>query len=280
MTVFDSRGRVFGLINLIDLAIGVALVAVAGLGAAAYRVFEIPDPVLERVEPAEVVGGASPHVTLVGQHLRHYLRAFVPRTGEPFAVTPAIPDAAEARFESVTEDRVELALPTRPPLMPGQYDLYLFDDTKRIAYRRAAFTVVPPPYPRGRMEIHMYAYLYPENPGLVKPGDQDTLIVVDPALPAMGAAAVTDVRVTPQVTSEYEIAFGEYKKGAPYEWIGSGGTRLVVDVTLDVPVLAIHPGRWEYKKAPVRVGERLTVGTAKYTVTGPIISVGEVQPWR
>ena len=51
----------------------------------------------------------------------------------------ARPDGPEARFASVTEQRVELALPA---LDPGPYDLYVFDDTKQIAYRRAAFHAI------------------------------------------------------------------------------------------------------------------------------------------
>jgi hypothetical protein len=192
-------------------------------------------------------------------------------------VTPIRPDGPEARFVSVTENRVELALPT---LMPGQYDLYLYDDTKQVAYQRAAFTVVPPPYPRGRLEVHMYVYLDPGRPDLVKPGDQDILIVADPTLPATGAARVTAARPLPNIAENYEIAFGEHKKGSPYQWIGGTGKRLIVDVTLDVPVLAIQPGRWQYKKAPVRVGEQIVFGTENYTLNGPVIAIGEVQPWR
>lgn len=277
MTVIDARGRVFGLVNLIDLAVGVALAATVGLSVAAYRLFDIPEPVLERIEPAEVIVGTSPRLTLVGRHLRHYLRAFVPATGAPFAVTPIRPDGPEARFVSVTENRAELALPM---LMPGQYDVYLFDDTKQVGYQRAAFTIVPAPYPRGRVEARIYLYLGVQRPDLVKPGDQDIVKVVDPTLPVVGAARVTAVRAMPEPVANFEIAFGEYKKGAPYEWLGGNGKRLVVEVTLDVPVLAVQPGRWEYKKMPVRVGDRIVISTTRYELSGPIISMGEVQPWR
>lgn len=277
MTIVDDRGRLFGVVNLIDFAIAVAAVAAIGLGVAAYRVFQIPDPVLERVEPAELVLAASPRITLGGRHMRHYLRAFVPRSGEPFAVTTNLPDGPEARAVSVTEDRMELALPT---LMPGTYDLYLFDDARRVAYRAHAFTIVPPNYPRGRVDVHMYTFLDPGAATRVAPGDQDIVKVVDPTLPDVGAARVADVRITPQTTEDREIAFAYYTKESPYEWLGVEGKRSVVDVTVNVPVVAVQPGRWEYKRTPVRIGERLLIETTKYKASGVIVSMDEVRPWQ
>jgi len=37
---------------------------------------------------------------------------------------------------------------------------------------------------------------------------------------------------------------------------------------------------WEYKKIPRRVGETLEFETDRYHLTGPIVSIGEVQSWR
>jgi hypothetical protein len=276
VTLVDARGRLFGLVNLIELAIGLAASASVGLGVAAYRVFDIPVPVLERVEPAEVVVGPAPHVTLVGRHFRHYLHAFVPRSGAPFAVTPGRPEGPEARFASVTDERVDLQLPA---LAPGTYDLHLFDDNKRLAYRPSAFTVVPPPYPRGVVDVHLDVFLHPGQPDLVKAGDED-IVKADPAVPTIGAARVAAVRVTPETTEDREIAFGQYEKHNDYQWISRLGRRLIVDVTLSVPVLQTRTGRWEYKNVPVRVGETITFETANYKVSGPVVSVGQVQPWR
>jgi len=271
--VIDERGRLFGLVNVIDLALALAAVAAIAFGAAAYRVFVIPDPVLETVEPAEVLVGASPRVTLVGRHFRHYLRAFVPRTGTPFTVTPAQVDGPEARFAWVTEQRVELALPT---LEPGPYDLYVFDDTKQIAYRRAAFTVVPPKFPRGLVDIHFYTYLNPTRPDLIKPADRDIAKVTDPLMPRDDAAEVTAARITPERTDDREMAFGQYQKGDYYLWFSQQGKRVIVDVTVRVPVVAVQPGRWQYKQTPVRVGETFVLETNRYIVRGPIVSIERV----
>jgi hypothetical protein len=274
--MIDSRGRLFGVVNLIDLALAMAAIAVIGLSAAAYRVFRIPDPILDRVEPAEVMLVTKPRIALVGRHMRHYLRAFVPRAGEPFAVTTNLPDGPEARAVSVTEDRMELELPA---LTPGAYDLYLFDDAKRVAYRARAFTIVPPRYPQGRVEVHIQTFLAPGTVQRMAAGDVDTLTAIDPTLPNLGPARVAAVHRTDLTTEDREIAFAFYSKESPYASLSVEGKRDVVDVMLMVPVVGVRPGRWEYKKTAMRVGERLLIETEKYKVAGPIVAVGDVQPW-
>jgi hypothetical protein len=277
VTVVDARGRLLGVVNLIDFAIGVAAVAALGVGVAAYRVFNVPEPIVERVEPPDVPVANAPRVTIVGRHLRHYLRAYVPRTGEPFAVTPTVPDGPGARFLSVTEDRAELQLPR---LTPGGYDLYLFDETKQVAHIPRAFSIVPSRTPRGVLTVEMHVYLPPGASGLVRIGDRDIVAVKDPAVADLGAAQVIATRVSPEVTDDVEMSFSERQKGDPYAQFSRVGRRAILAVTLRVPVVQPQPHRWEYKQVPVRVGETLDLETERYRLAGPIVAVGEVQPWR
>ena len=46
--MIDAKGRLFGAINLVDLAVALLFVFAAALGVAGYHVFRIPVPTIVR----------------------------------------------------------------------------------------------------------------------------------------------------------------------------------------------------------------------------------------
>jgi hypothetical protein len=130
------------------------------------------------------------------------------------------------------------------------------------------------------MDVTMYSYLPPGATGIVHVGDRDVIRVKDPAVADLGDAQVITTYVAPETTNDQEMSFGEYQKGDHYAWLSGIGKRAILVVTLRVPVVEVQPPVWQYKQLPMRVGETLDFESDRYHLTGPIVSVGEVQAWR
>ena len=130
MPLIDDRGRVFGKINLIDLALLVFALLLVPLGYGAYLLFRTPPPQLLGVSPNPLsFTKGEQRVVLKGEHLRPFLRATVGRKdARNFLV--ASPQAAEIVFDE---------------LPPGTYDVALFDPSEQIAHLPNAVTIAPPP---------------------------------------------------------------------------------------------------------------------------------------
>ena len=132
MALTDSRGRVFGRMNVIDLLIGLAIVAAIPIGYAAYALWRSPAAQLTAVLPATLVEGPNLQVEIHGERLRPYMRlSFGDRQGLAFYfVSPTV------------------AVVPMPPLEPGVYDLILYDYSREVARLPKALTVQTPPPPR------------------------------------------------------------------------------------------------------------------------------------
>jgi len=130
MPLIDDRGRVFGKINLIDLALLVFVLLLVPLGYGAYLLFRTPAPQLLGVSPNPLpFTKGEQRVVLKGEHLRPFLRATVgKKDARNFLV--ASPQAAEIVFDE---------------LPPGTYDVALFDPSEQIAQLPNALTIAPPP---------------------------------------------------------------------------------------------------------------------------------------
>jgi hypothetical protein len=131
MQVVDTRGRLFGAINLIDLGVLLFVVLLVPLGYGAYVLFHTSPPRVTAVVPSslEFVRGAEQHVQIAGQHLRPYLRAKIgASTASAYVVQT--PEAAEIRFSDMT---------------PGTYDVILLDESQEVARLPNALTILPPP---------------------------------------------------------------------------------------------------------------------------------------
>jgi hypothetical protein len=272
MTIVDAKGRVFGTINLIDLAATGLLVFAAGLAVAAYRVFEIPAPAVERIEPATIAAGSAPRVRLIGRHFRHYLQAFVSRTGEPLTVTTRKPGGSPATIASVADEVLELQL---PELEPGSYDVYLFDNARQVAYRPAALTVTPPLFPRAIMTVVVRLFLPPGMLDLIHVGDRDLLKPSRATAPIARPAEIVKIDVRAERAEQMELRIARFMKDDHFVWLGTHGSQAVADATLRVPLLGTAPGRWEYNDRTIRAGEEFLLATASYKVRGLVVSVGE-----
>src|SRR4030095_16654305 len=128
--LIDDRGRVFGKINLIDLALLLFALLLVPLGYGAYLLFRTPPPQLLGVSPNPLpFAKGEQRVVLKGEHLRPFLRATVGRKhARNFLV--GSPQAAEIVFDE---------------LPPGTYDVALFDTSEQIAHLPNALTIAPPP---------------------------------------------------------------------------------------------------------------------------------------
>jgi hypothetical protein len=131
MAIIDDRGRVFGAINLIDLAVVLCAAVLVPLVYGAYVLFHTPPPRMLGVTPAAVsyAQGVEQHVRVRGEHLRPFLRAKIGGF-DAAAYLPQSPEEAEVRFVNVP---------------PGVHDLILLDESQEVARLNAAIAILPPP---------------------------------------------------------------------------------------------------------------------------------------
>src|SRR5580765_4667136 len=114
MRVIDTRGRVFGTINLIDLGVLLFVAVLIPLAYGAYVLFHTPPPRVTGVTPNSVpyVKGVEQRVQVRGDHLRPFLRAKVGGF-DAAAYSLQTPQTAEIRFVDVP---------------PGVHDIVLYDE--------------------------------------------------------------------------------------------------------------------------------------------------------
>jgi hypothetical protein len=185
MALIDSRGRVFGRMNVVDLLVGVAIVVAVPIGYAAYALWRTPAPQLSRVLPATLVQGPNLQVEIRGERLRPYMRlSFGEHQGVAFYfVSPTV------------------AVVPMPPLAPGVYDLILYDYSREVARLPQALTVQPPPPPRSVTVAATGAFV--EMP-------ESTIPLITPglALGPDGAGSVRSVAAPVPATARIVIAPG------------------------------------------------------------------------
>lgn len=131
MQVVDTRGRLFGTINLIDLGVLLFVALLIPLGYGAYVLFHTPPPRITAVTPTSLpfVRGSEQHVQIAGQRLRPFLRAKI-GAATAIAFVVQTPEAAEIRFSD---------------MMPGTYDVVLLDESQEVARLPNALTILAPP---------------------------------------------------------------------------------------------------------------------------------------
>jgi hypothetical protein len=131
MPIVDSRGRLFGRLNLVDAVVLLLLLGFVPLAYGAYLLFRTPLPRLVAVEPSTLVNGPNLRVAVKGENLRPYMRvSFGNVQGNSFI------------FRNTSEALVDLnAMP------PGVYDVVLYDNAQERARLPNAFTLNPTPLP-------------------------------------------------------------------------------------------------------------------------------------
>lgn len=274
--MIDARGRLFGLVNLIDLSVIALLAFVAALGAYSFRVFRIPPPMVERVEPALVTDAKGPRVRIIGHNFRHYLQAFAPRTGEPFAVTPSLPAGPEVPIVSVTEDMLELQL---PDLRPGSYDIYLFDNARQLVRVPAAVTLVPPTLPRATIRATVRLLLPAGAVDQLHVGDRDGGAPASTGT-SVETAHIEQLNVRPERVDVMDMRLARQQPDDHYLWMGNHSEQVIADAVLRIPVVANVPGRWDYKDRPVRAGEEFVLETSAAKFRGIVVSREEPEMAR
>jgi hypothetical protein len=155
MTIVDQDGRLFGRMNVFDAALLLLLVAMGVMGAVGFTLLRVPAaPVITVVAPATQTAGPGLRVTLQGQNLLPFLKAFLQRTGQPAAAMTRPAQATsidsytlvnQARVPFLVESPALAEIRLPDGLVPGTYDLILHDDNKIVALKLSAFTIAPPP---------------------------------------------------------------------------------------------------------------------------------------
>jgi hypothetical protein len=274
--MIDDKGRVLGLINLIDLGVALLVVVAGALGVQAYRIFQMPTPVIERVEPSTLSTSGPLRVRIVGRHFRHYLRVFAPRTGQPFAVTPTRPEGPEAPVETVTDTSLDVVLPNAAP---GSYDVYVYDNARQLAHLTSAVTLAAPDLPRATLQLTVRTLIAPEVAGRLHVGDRDG---VQPGATgaALEPAEIAELTVRPERVDVMDMRVARQIPGDHYLWMGTHGSQVIADAVLNVPVVAQTPGVWEYRGRTVRAGESFEFETSSVKFRGLIVTRRELDGER
>jgi hypothetical protein len=258
--MIDDRGRLFGVLNLVDALILLFLLGVIPLGYVAYRVFRVPPPRIDRIEPASQSMKPELRIRLIGQNLRPYLRLWVNKTGEPFSVTQDTLRMNEARMLTETPTAAEARLSEE--LTPGSYDVHLFDGSREIATKTAAFSLVSP-----TTEVEVVARFPVDESiaGLVHAGDQDVLVAGSARFPSTtGYARITGVRTLDKPVTAFALQAGRMGLQMPAR---------MLEATVQLPATRSENNVWEYRKQSVRPGDPLVIDTPAYVMYGFVVEV-------
>lgn len=268
MTLVDSRGRLLGVVNVLDaLALLVAVGVVAGT-TAAFRTAERRLPNITAVSPTRLVAGGLTRVRLGGTDFPVNLQVYVPKTGEPFFIA----DKDGSQVARLLASSPELAEVQMPDLSPGVYDLYLYQGNRQLAFRPAVFHVESPTLPRGTLMLKIRFLVPPESVHLLQVGDRDQFQPRRPTNPTTEGAVV---RAVSPVSGVHDILEMHLIDGNT-RWIGERMPKQAVDVTLEVPVLDFGHGAHGYKDALLSVGALFTLTTDRYRFLGAITAASPI----
>jgi hypothetical protein len=235
MALLDDRGRLFGRVNLIDVAAGLLVLLLVALGYASWRLFQTPAPVIASVSPTVILPGQPQTVEVTGQNLRPYLLANVG------------PLRALYLFE--TPDRVRVQL---PPLAPGQYDMSFYD-SKEIARLSNVITVKEPTY----AEIRVRFVTRPEILEVVKQAQQEQPKSGRPANPSAPVLVSFDVTDDLVGTTKQDL---------------QEGRMTVIRALVRVPATRSGAG-WEAQGFTLKAGAEFTFTAPTYVLEGEILSI-------
>jgi len=127
MAIVDERGRLFGRWNLLDLALLVLILGLIPLGYAAYVLFREQPPRITSVTPNQIQQATEFKVTIKGENLRPYMR-----------VSAGTMQARDFYFKSTEEAEIPFQ-----SILPGKYDIVLFDQAQERFRFPGALTVLP-----------------------------------------------------------------------------------------------------------------------------------------
>lgn len=261
--------------NLLDVAMVAILGLIAAVGVAGYRRFQAPMPEISSVTPARVVAGAARQLSLHGRYLHPYVRAFVFEAGHALPIDAIDPAKQEAKAVTTTATRLDVRL---PPVPPGVYDVYLFDEFQQVAFAAKAFTVVEPTYPHGEMTATIRFFLDAGPGPTIAIGDRDRSTPRDSDAPRTEGAVVTAVRVDPSERQALEMWVASNGPGDGAIWMGGRGKRQQLDLDLRVPLALDASGDWRYNGAMLRAGQFLDFESGRFKGRGMVIWVSDPHP--
>lgn len=257
--------------NLLDVAIVAILASVTAAGVAGYRRLQVPVPAISSVTPARVVAGTAQTLSVRGRYLQPYLKTFVFATGHVPTMSALDPAKQEARAVTATATQLDVTL---PPVTPGVYDVYLFNEFQQVAFVPRAFTVVAPEYARAEMNATVRFFLDPVSARLVAAGDRDRSTPPNPDVRTDGALAIA-VHVDPSEHQLLEMRIASSEPGDGAVWIGSRGVQRQVDIELRVPLVKDASDEWRYNGSALRAGQFLDFETARFRGRGQVIAVSD-----
>ena len=264
MTLVDPRGRLFGAVNPLDALIALAAIGAAVVAAATFRTRTPHAPDITAVSPTTLVAGAQTRVRLGGADFPADLQAYFSKTGQPFFLA----DKDGSQFAPLLSSTPELAEIQTPNLVPGVYDLYLYQGTRQVAFRPAVFHVESPTLPRGRLMLKVRFLVPPESVHLLRVGDRDQFVLRRPTNPTTEGAVVRAVTPVPGTADVLEMHLVD----GDTRWIGERMPKQSVDVALEIPVLAYGNGAYGYKDAALSPGSLFTLTTDRYRFRGAIVA--------
>jgi len=262
MPLIDTRGRLFGRLNLIDAALLVVLLALVPLGVFAFRIFQEPLPRIDAVVPASQPAGPARRLRLKGANFRPYLRVFVSPTGEPFSIGERHLDPTEGHFLIESPGEVEIQL---PPVAPGSYDLYVFDEMRQVLVRPSAFTIEPPR--SGPLRVMVQFVAIGDVADMVKPGDTDLMKTT--GAPSASGAVIQSIGEPSRAAS----AVLSYGLSSGRGTLAIAGPARTLDAHVSIPATLSEGGVWMYRDQPIRPGDTIAFETSRYALRGLVISV-------
>jgi hypothetical protein len=244
----------------VDAAVVALLLAVTATTLAGVRAMNGTEPKIDALAPRVVAPGVATRLRLSGRDLRPYLQIFVAPGGTPFVLRGAvIPNVAAPFYFAGTRD-AEIELPA---LRPGGYDLYVYDQGRRVAAVTSAIRVEAGPPHRATASALIRFFVADESIPLVKVGDRDR----------RASSAPESTAVITRVAAGVATETIDLREIGPKAY---GGVRLrsrVLDATLAIPVTENDDRAWIYDGMAVRAGEDFTFATDRYVLRGVTVDV-------
>ncbi|MBN2288468.1 MAG: hypothetical protein JXQ83_03980 [Candidatus Glassbacteria bacterium] len=133
--IIDEKGRLFGLINLLDLVLLIGAVILLYLGVSVWLIYRQPLLVMKDISPRQLEAGETPTATLSLVNEKRLTSARV-------RLIPKDSQGQAIELNGTTNKRVrDIVLFDVPAgLQPGQYTLELEAETEDLLYRRKQYT--------------------------------------------------------------------------------------------------------------------------------------------
>ncbi|MGE3189127.1 MAG: DUF4330 family protein [Vicinamibacterales bacterium] len=258
--MIDSKGRLFGRVNAVDALVVVFVLLLVPLAYASYVLFRMPPPVVSAVTPSMLPSSGPRIIHVTGDGFVPYLRAFFGKHDEPLAVAGRNPAATQGAYLLETPVSADIRVPEELP--PGDYDLYLFDETRQVAAYPSAFTVPEPSIEDHTYEVLVRFIISPEIVPLLQVGQVDT--TVDPATPE--SAEIVRLEISKEPANQFEMSMARTEP----QYFGAFVPATVVRATVRVRAREYN-GVLRFQTEPLRAGERFRFQTRDYLIRGTVL---------